>query len=71
MGECDCAACERCRETMGENALEVFRLRLLLDEVRSIVGTGLEVPERLRPQVIFDLADWQKRALPSNSEDKR
>jgi hypothetical protein len=56
---------------MGENALEVFRLRLLLDEVRSIVGTGLEVPERLRPQVIFDLADWQKRALPSNSEDKR
>jgi hypothetical protein len=73
MGECDCAICEKCREAMGENALEVYRLRLLLDEVRGIVGSGLEVPEKLRPQVIWDLADWQKRAVPSPSlpsEDK-
>lgn len=45
-------------------AIEVERLRRLLDEVRGIVGDCQEVQAKFVPAVIWDLADWSKRAAP-------
>lgn len=48
---------------------EEMRLRAMLDEVRGIVGTAIEVPERLRPAVIWDLADWHRRTTSARRDE--
>lgn len=61
MGECDCKACDECRKTMGENAMEVGWMRQVLDEVRCLAGEWQKVPANMVPAVLWDLADWEKR----------
>ena len=70
MGECSCGACQTCKDIMSSNAAELFALRQLVDDLCKVVGTGISVPEKFRPQVVWDMTEWLGRAEHMRSDPK-